>query len=329
MIKRALGKSGIEASAIGLGTWAIGGGEWWGDSDDEKSIETIRKAVEAGITLIDTAPCYGFGKSETVVGKALKGIRDKVILSTKCGLWWNDERGSFFFAQDGHNVNRCLEPDTIKREVEMSLKRLDTDYLDVYFTHWQSVPPYVTPISKTMECLMDLKRQGIIRCIGASNVEKEHIDEYLKYGELDVIQEKYSMLDRSLETRLIDSCLKNNLAFMAYSPLEQGLLTGKITMESVFDEKEKRSSIPWMKPVNRIKVINMLDSWSDLTKKYNCTTANLVVAWSMNQPGMSHILCGARKPEHILETAASANVALTAEELKRMRDDVIALGDPE
>ena len=294
MIKRALGKSGIEASAIGLGTWAIGGGEWWGDSDDEKSIETIRKAVEAGVTLIDTAPCYGFGKSETVVGKALKGIRDKVILSTKCGLWWNDERGSFF-AQDGHNVNRCLEPDTIKREVEMSLKRLDTDYLDVYFTHWQSVPPYVTPISKTMECLMDLKRQGIIRCIGASNVKKEHIDEYLKYGELDVIQEKYSMLDRGLETRLIDSCLKNNLAFMAYSPLEQGLLTGKITMESVFDEKEKRSSIPWMKPVNRIKVINMLDSWSDLTKKYNCTTANLVVAWSMNQPGMSHILCGARK----------------------------------
>ena len=116
---------------------AIGGGEWWGDSDDEKSIETIRKAVEAGITLIDTAPCYGFGKSETVVGKALKGIRDKVILSTKCGLWWNDERGSFFFAQDGHNVNRCLEPDTIKREVKMSLKRLDTDYLDIYFTHWQ------------------------------------------------------------------------------------------------------------------------------------------------------------------------------------------------
>lgn len=329
MIKRALGKSGLEASAIGLGTWAIGGGEWWGDSDEEKSIETIRAAVDAGITLIDTAPCYGFGTSETVVGKALKGIRDKVVLSTKCGLWWHDERGSFSFEQAGRIVNKCLDPDTIKYEIELSLKRLDTDYIDVYFTHWQSIPPYITPISETMNCLMDLKRQGLIKCIGASNVSKEHIDEYLKYGELDVIQEKYSMLDRGLEDTLIDSCLKNGLAVMAYSPLEQGLLTGKITMDSVFDEKQYRNTIPWMKPANRIKVLSMLESWSDLTQKYNCTLANLVVAWTMQQTGMSHILCGARKPEQILDTAASAEVALTAEEIARMRNDVIALGSPE
>ena len=140
----------------------------------------IRAAVEAGVTLIDTAPCYGFGASEKVVGKALKGIRGKVILSTKCGLWWHDDRGSFAFEQAGHKVNKCLDADTIKREIELSLTRLDTDHIDVYFTHWQSIPPYITPIKETMTCLMDLKRQGLIKCIGASNVSKAHIDEYLE-----------------------------------------------------------------------------------------------------------------------------------------------------
>ena len=329
MIQRKLGNSGLEASAIGLGTWAIGGGEWWGDSDELKSIETIRAAVDAGITLIDTAPVYGFGNSETVVGKALEGIRDKVVLSTKCGLWGHDERGSLAFEQAGNTVRKCLDADTIKREIELSLTRLRTDYIDVYFTHWQSIPPYITPIKETMECLMDLKRQGLIKCIGASNVSKEHIDEYLQYGELDVIQEKYSMLDRKMEDTLIPSVLKNGLAVMAYSPLEQGLLTGKITMDRVFDEKEYRNTIPWMKPENRIKVLNLLDSWKDLCAKYNCTLANLVVAWSMEQSGMSHILCGARKPEQIIETAAAGNLVMAAEDIARMRADVIALGDPQ
>lgn len=329
MIQRMLGKSGLKASAIGLGTWAIGGGEWWGDSDEQKSIETIRAAVDAGITLIDTAPVYGFGNSENVVGKALKGIRDKVVLSTKCGLWWHDERGSLAFEQAGNVVRKCLDADTIKREIELSLTRLDTDYIDVYFTHWQSIPPYITPIKETMECLMDLKRQGLIKCIGASNVAKEHIDEYLQYGELDVIQEKYSMLDRKLEDTLIPTVMANGLAVMAYSPLEQGLLTGKITMDSVFDEKEYRNTIPWMKPVNRIKVLTLLESWKDLCAKYNCTLANLVVAWSMAQNGMSHILCGARKPEQIKETAAAGNLIISDEDLAKMRADVIALGDPQ
>ncbi len=327
MIYRELGKSEIKASAIGLGTWAIGGGEWWGDSDEEKSIQTIQKAVEAGITLIDTAPAYGFGKSEEVVGKAIKGIRDKVILSTKCGLWWNDERGSKFFEQSGYQVNRCLDPDTIKQEIEMSLKRLGTDYIDVYFTHWQSMDPYFTPIEKTMECLMDLKRQGLIKAIGASNVSKENIEEYLKYGQLDVIQEKYSMLDRKLETTLVDTCLENNLSIMAYSPLEQGLLTGKIGMDYVVNPKEARAGIPWYQPEKRIKVINMLNSWKDLTEKYDCTLSQLVVAWTMWQPGMSHVLCGARKPEQIMETVKASEVKLTEEEIARMRKDVLSLDD--
>lgn len=328
MVFRELGNSGIKASAIGLGAWAIGGGEWWGDSDEEQSIQTIKTAITSGINLIDTAPCYGFGKSETIVGKAIKGQRENVVLSTKCGLWWNDERGSEFFTQGDYNVKRCLEPDTIKQEIEITLKRLDTDYIDVYFTHWQSVDPYFTPIEKTMKCLMDLKQQGLIRSIGASNVTKENIEEYTKHGELDVIQERYSMLDRTLETTLVDTCLDKNLSIMAYSPLEQGLLTGKVTMDYKFGEKEARAKIPWYIPENRIKVITMLDNWTDLTTKYNCTIAQLVVSWTMWQSGMSHILCGARKPEQIADTVKAADVTLTTEEIKRMRYDIIELGNP-
>ncbi len=328
MIFRELGNSGIQASAIGLGTWAIGGGEWWGDSDKQKSIKTIQKAIESGINLIDTAPCYGFGTSEAIVGEAIKGKREKVVLSTKCGLWWNDERGSHFFDQNGYQVKRCLDPETIKQEIEISLKRLNTDYIDVYFTHWQSMEPYVTPIEKTMNCLMDLKRQGLIRAIGASNVTKENVEEYLKYGELDVIQEKYSMLDRGLESTLVNTCVTNKLSIMAYSPLEQGLLTGKVGMDYVVNPKEARAGIPWYAPVNRIKVINMLDAWSDLTVKHDCTVAQLVVAWTMWQEGMSHILCGARRPEQILDTVKAADIKLSSQEIDRMRQDIVALGSP-
>lgn len=330
MIYRNLGNTDTKVSAIGLGTWAIGGGEWWGDSDDELSIQTIKEAINAGINLIDTAPCYGFGKSEFVVGQAIKSQREKVILSTKCGLWWNDERGSKFFEQAGKTVRRCLDPDTIKQEIEISLKRLDTDYIDVYFTHWQSMPPYEISIKDTMSCLMDLKRQGLIKHIGASNVNKENIKEYVEYGDLAVIQEKYSMLDRSLSDVLVPTCIDNNLSIMAYSPLEQGILTGKVGMDYVVNAKEARADIPWYKPENRVKVIQMLEGWARLTNKYSCSVANLVVAWTMAQKGMTYILCGARKPGQIIETAASADIfeKITKEDLAIMTKDILLLGNP-
>lgn len=329
MVYREIGKSGIKASSIAIGTWAIGGGDWWGDNDDEQSIKTIQTAVDNGINLIDTAPGYGYGRSETVVGKAIKGIRDKVVLSTKVGLWWLDERGTDFFEIDGISVRRCLEPDTIKREIELSLKRLDTDYIDIYFTHWQSEPPYFTPVKDTMKCLMDLKRQGLIKAIGASNVDLHHIDEYQEYGQLDAIQEKYSLVDRRLEDELIPRCIKDDIGVFAYSPLEQGLLTGAVTMDTVYPEKDTRNRDEWIKPQNRIKVIKLLESWADLTEKYNCSVANLVIACTMAQPGISHVLCGARKPHHIIESAKSADIVISPEDLKRMRRDFEAIGKAE
>jgi methylglyoxal reductase len=326
---RTLGKTNISASAVALGTWAIGGGPWWGDSDDNQSVKAIQAAMDAGVNLIDTAPAYGFGHSEEIVGKAIKGQRDKVILSTKCGLWWNDDRGTSFFEMDGKHVKRCLLPATIVEELEISLRRLDTDYIDLYHTHWQSMEPDKYPIDDTMECLMKLKKDGKIRAIGASNVDLDHIKQYQAAGILDAIQPRYSMLDRAIEKEILPYCQANSISTLAYSPLEQGLLTGKIGMDQTFPETAHRHQIPWYLPVNRIKVLNMLEGWSDLTAKYNCSLSQLVIAWTMAQEGITFVLCGARKEAHVSDNVGAGDLELEAADLSRIRQDAEALGAAE
>ena len=189
-----IGKSGIEVPFLGMGTWAIGGGSWWGDNDDALSVNAIEAAVEQGIRWIDTAPIYGLYHSEQVVGEALRHIdRDKVVLSTKCGLEWRHETPVLHKVVDGTAVYRDLSAQSIIEDVEESLKRLGTDHLDVLYTHWQSPDLGLYPLEETVEAMMKLKEQGKIRAIGASNVTADIIRGYCKYGQLDVIQEKYSL----------------------------------------------------------------------------------------------------------------------------------------
>ena len=326
---RTLGKTNISASAVALGTWAIGGGPWWGDSDDNQSIKAIQAAMDAGVSMIDTAPAYGWGHSEEVVGKAIKGHRDKVILSTKCGLWWKDDRGSSFFEMEDKHVKRCLLPATILEELEDSLRRLDTDYIDLYHTHWQSLEPDKYPIEDTMQCLLKLKEEGKIRAIAASNVDLEHIKQYQAAGILDAIQPKYSMLDREIEKEILPYCHSQGISALAYSPLEQGLLTGKIGMDQTFPEGAYRNNIPWFLPVNRRKVLNMLEGWSDLLSKYNCSLSQLVIAWTMAQEGITFVLCGARKETHVKDNVRAADLEIEPADLSRIRRDVEALGAPE
>jgi len=326
---RTLGKTNISASAVALGTWAIGGGPWWGDSDDNESIKAIQAAIAAGVTMIDTAPAYGWGHSEEVVGKAIEGQRDNVILSTKCGLWWKDERGSSFFEMGDKHVKRCLLPATIKEELEDSLRRLDTDYIDLYHTHWQSLEPDKYPIDAAMQCLMKLKEEGKIRAIAASNVDLDHIKQYQAAGILDAIQPKYSMLDREIEKEILPHCLASGISALAYSPLEQGLLTGKIGMDQTFPDGVYRNQIPWYSPQNRKKVLNLLEGWSDLLTKYNCSLSQLVIAWTMAQEGITFVLCGARKEAHVSDNVGAADLELEVADLGRIRQDVEALGAPE
>lgn len=326
---RTLGKSKMTASAIALGTWAIGGGTWWGASDDADSIKAIQAAIDEGITLIDTAPAYGWGHSEEIVGKAIKGRRDKVVVSTKGGLWWKDARGAFFFELEGRKVNRCLLPDTLRVEVEDSLRRLGTDHIDLYHTHWQSPQPEREPIEATMQCLMKLKAEGKILAIGASNLDLAQIKAYQAAGVLDAIQPRYSMLDREIEKTILPYCHAQGISALAYSPLEQGLLSGKIGMDRTFGEGEFRNNIPWFRPNNRKKVLDMLGGWGGLLKKYDCTLAQLVIAWTAAQNGITYVLCGARKEAHVRENVKAGGLALAAADLGRMRKDVEALGAPE
>lgn len=322
---RTLGNTGISASIVALGTWAIGGGTWWGDSNDAESIRTIQASIDAGINLIDTAPAYGWGRSEEIVGKAIKGQRDKVVLSTKCGLWWKDDRGSSFFELEDKHVRRCLLPETIRIELEDSLRRLDTDYIDLYHTHWQPMEPDKYPIEDAMQCLMKLKEEGKIRSIGVSNVNIDEVKSYQDAGVLDAVQPKYSMLDREIEKGLLPYCHKNTISILAYSPLEQGLLTGKIGMDVEFPEGSFRNEIPWFEPEKRKKVLDMLDGWEDLLEKYNCSLSQLVIAWTAAQEGITHVLCGARKQAHITNNVLAGDIELEAPDLVRIRLDVEAL----
>jgi len=263
------------------------------------------------------------------VGKAVKGQRDKVIISTKCGLWWKDDRGTSFFEMGDKHVRRCLLPATIVEELEISLRRLGTDYIDLYHTHWQSMEPDKYPIEDTMQCLMKLKEEGKIRAIAASNVDLDHIKQYQAAGIIDAIQPKYSMLDREIEKEILPYCHTNSISALAYSPLEQGLLTGKIGMDQTFPEGAYRNNIPWFLPVNRKKVLNMLAGWSDLLSKYNCSLSQLVIAWTMAQEGITFVLCGARKEAHVSDNVGAGNLEIEAADLSRIRRDVEALGAPE
>jgi len=322
---RKLGTSDLNVSAVALGTWAIGGGPWWGDSDDQESVAAIQASIDAGITLIDTAPAYGFGRSEEIVGRAVRGRRDKVVLATKCGLWWGDSTGTVHFEQDGHVVRRCLEPRTIRIEVEASLRRLGTDRIDLMQTHAQAVEPLKTPIADTMACLMDLRKEGKIHEVGVSNCTPAQMDEYRAAGVIVSNQPRYSILDRAIEADLLPYCASHNISVLAYSPLEQGLLTGKIGMDTTFGTDAFRNKLPWFAPERRRGVLMMLEGWRPLTQKYGCTLSQLVIAWTIAQPGLTVAICGARKPANALENIGAGDIRLAPEDAARMRRDAEAL----
>ncbi|ADZ83265.1 aldo/keto reductase [Cellulosilyticum lentocellum] len=317
-----IGHSDLEVSKIALGTWAIGGGSWWGTNDDNESIKTIRTALDKGINLVDTAPVYGFGHSEEVVGKAIKPVRDQVVLSTKCGLMFDRTVGSYYFSRDGFDVYKNLTKQAIIDSVDQSLKRLGTNYIDILFTHWQSVEPFIVPIEETMEALMALKKAGKIRAIGGSNMSAWHIEEYVRYGELDIIQEKYSLIDRRIEKEILPAAEKYGVTFQAYSPLEQGLLTGKIRKDYVPELGSSRDGKKWYKQENLSKIVDGVDSWLPLCDKYGCTLGNLAIAWVAAQSNNMNVLCGARKLEQIEENALAGNITLETEDVAFMRDSI-------
>jgi aryl-alcohol dehydrogenase-like predicted oxidoreductase len=320
MKMRAIGSSGIEASAIAFGAWAIGG--WmWGGADEGDAVKALHEALDQGINFIDTAPIYGFGVSEEIVGKALKGKRDKVVLATKCGMVAGPKNGGVFkFRSTARGVSengllaihQCNRPESIREEVELSLKRLQTDYIDLYQTHWQDSS---TPIADTMGELMKLKEEGKIRAIGTCNATPDQLKEYAAAGQLDSDQEKYSMIDRKIEDGNLPWARENNAAVLAYSPLAMGLLTGKVTPDREFNEGDVRRGNPRFSVENREHVLAMLRAMQPYADAHNCTIAQLVIAWTIHQPGLTHALCGARNPKQVKENVVAGQVDLSAEDV--------------
>jgi len=311
---REIGNSGLKASVVGLGTFAIGG--WfWGGSDEKNSITAIQASIDHGVNLIDTAPIYGFGLAEEIVGKAIKGRRDEVIIATKVGLVWDSKEGEFSSYADErwptgepskYEVYRNLKPASIRKEVERSLKRLNTDYIDLYQTHWQDS---TTPIEVTMETLEKLKEEGKIRAIGVSNVTVDHLK---RYGSGIVsAQEKFSLIDRGIvDAGIVDYCIRNNIAILSYFTLEQGLLTGTMLPERRFGEGDMRKNDPKFTPENRHRINKFLKSFTPIAEKYNCSITQLMIALTLEQPGITHVLIGARNEKQACENAMGGYVVL-------------------
>ena len=310
-----LGSSGIEASVIGLGTFVMGG--WiWGGIDEKNAVKAIQASIDNGVNLIDTAPIYGMGLSEELVGKGIKGRREKVVLATKCGLVWHLKKGNHFLDYDeGVAVHRYLGSDSIRYELEKSLKLLNTDYIDLYQTHWQDS---TTPIEETMSVLLDMKKEGKIRAIGVSNITIEELKEYKLHGQLDSDQEIYSMLDRGIEKDILPWCKENDVSVLAYSPLSRGLLTGKVDSNYEFKGDDARIEMPRFSIENRNKINSVLDKIRPFAEKYGITLAQLVIAWTKYQPGITHVLCGARNEKQAIENSESGNVKIIQPDVEKI-----------
>jgi methylglyoxal reductase len=320
MLMRKLGSSGIDISAVGFGAWVTGG--WmWGGADDRQSIAAIHAALDNGINLVDTAPVYGYGHSEQVVGEAIRDRRDKVVLATKCGLIWDREEGTKFFHADSQGatlravdktIYKNLRPASIREEVERSLRNLKTDRIDLLQTHWQDPS---TPLADTVAELQRLKEQGKIRAIGVSNCS---LDLMQAYGPIASAQEKFSMLDRKLADSVLPWCREHNVAVLAYSPLANGLLTGKLPPDRQYNPGDLRKANPRFRAENVERINGLLRQLQTLADRHGATLGQLVIAWTAAQPGITCVLCGARDPQQALENAAAGKIELSAEEIARM-----------
>lgn len=315
---RKLGESGLELSAITYGAFAIGG-TMWGGNERKDSINAVHASLDNGVTSLDTAPFYGLGLSEELIGEAIKGKdRSKIQLLTKFGLVWdgsNNGKGEFFFdAQDNgktYPVYKFASKANVIKETEESLKRLGTDYIDLLQIHW---PDATTPIDETMLALQDLIQQGKIRAAGVSNYSVSQLEEASNTINVASNQVGYSMLNRGVEKELVPYVLENNIGIIAYSPMERGLLTGKYFKDAKLKDNDHRNGYFGQFDANKIKTF--LEAIEPLAIAKNASLSQLVLRWTTLQPGITVVLAGARNAAQAIENAKAAELNLTSEELK-------------
>lgn len=324
---RQLGTSPIQASVITFGAWAIGG--WmWGGADRREAVAAIKAAYDNGVTSIDTAPAYGQGLSEEIVAEAIQGIpRDRLQLLTKFGLRWDVQQGEFFFKSkdnDGKEIDmyKLASKESVIKECEDCLRRLKTDYIDLFQIHWAD---NTTPIAETMEALLRLQEQGKIRAAGVCNYSMALMQEAEKTISLASDQVPYSMVLRDIEKELVPYAIEHKKAIIAYSPLQRGLLTGKIKPGHTFSEGDSRETNRFYTTENIKRVNGMLDSLRPLAAEKQATLAQLVLRWTIEQPGITIALAGARNAEQAVQNAKAAEVKLTKEDITFINERIAAL----
>ena len=304
-----LGWTDLNLTTIGLGTWAMGGGGWSfsaGPQDDEESMATISRAIEKGINWIDTAPMYGVGHSEEIVGKTLKQLSEKPIIATKCGIPWNEKR----------QTSRQLKGENIRHEVETSLKRLDIDIIDLYQIHW---PEPDSEIEDAWQQISNMVKEGKVRYAGVCNFNIEQLKRIQPIHPVASLQPPYSMIERGTEdSGLLDYCREHNIGVVAYSPMQKGVLTGKFSKQRVqeLSEDDNRRKDPnFQKPRLNIN-LDLVDKLTMIATRRDLTVAQLSIAWVLRRPEVTSAIVGARRPSQIEETVLVGDQELSQEDIQ-------------
>ncbi|HEX6551592.1 MAG TPA: aldo/keto reductase [Ktedonobacteraceae bacterium] len=310
MQTRQLGNSDMQITRLGLGTWAIGGGNWafgWGPQDDEASIATIHRAIDLGINWIDTAAVYGLGHSEEIVAKALKGRSDRPYVFTKGSRVWNDQG----------EITSSLKEQSLRREVENSLRRLEVDTIDLYQLHWPNPDP---DIEEGWSTLAKLKSEGKLRYIGVSNFSVEQMERARKIAPITSLQAPYSLIKRDIERDILPYCQEHNIGVIVYSPMMSGLLSGKMTRERIdnFPEDDWRKRNEEFQEPRLSRNLKLASLLQDIGYPYNRTTAEVAIAWTLRHPAVTGAIVGGRRPEQVEEIIGAAEFRLSESELEQI-----------
>jgi aryl-alcohol dehydrogenase-like predicted oxidoreductase len=316
MILRTLGQSDLKITPIGIGAWAIGGGQWefgWGAQDDKESIAAIRAGLDRGIDWIDTAAAYGLGHSETVVGRAVKGLRTRPYIFTKCSLVW-DQNGEI-----SHN----LQASSIRREAEASLQRLDVDAIDLYQIHWpawKGGPESASPgsIEEAVGEMAKLKAEGKIRNIGVSNFDAAQMQRAQKVAPIASLQPPYSLLAREVESSILPFAKQHGIGVIVYSPMASGMLSGAMTRERIaaFPKDDWRKSSPNFQEPALTRNLRLVETLRTIGKRRNATPGEVAIAWTLTNPAVTGAIIGVRSAEQVNGIAGAVEVHLAPDEIQ-------------
>ena len=305
---RKLGKSDLEVSAIALGTWVFGG-DCWGEVDDSRSVRVVEDAIEKGINFIDTAPIYGNGRSEEVIGKAIRNKRGRVIIATKCGL-----------EQKGHSIRPNLRADFIREEIENSLRRLGVETIDLYQCHW---PDPNTSLKETFGEMKKLVKEGKIRYIGVSNFDRKVIERAISIAPVVSNQMQYSLFNREIEKELVPFCKEKNVSILSYGPLGGGILTGKYKAPPTFPKGDVRVFFYqyyqepfWSKAGSLVSILE------DIAEKHKVPTSHAAINWVLSRQEIASCIVGCRTPEQLEQNVKAVDWRLNEEELAKIREEL-------